>query len=226
MSACHTILKLASVVELTKLSPASIYRFIRKGYFPQPFKLGPRASGWYEAEITAWINGRRDGGRVERHLTKHDYHPQRFADPRSLFEFSLYQHIDGNNIAHLTLAIGTLTSVAKKYKRLISLHERNVATGGSLPELTPYSSEREEAHAAIMERADIAWLTYQPDAAQAEITFTDIWQSILSASEDWVNPNDIDMLKTSHDHIWDMIATAAHRIEVLADRETDKESSH
>jgi prophage regulatory protein len=41
-----------------------VHKLISKGEFPQPIKLGQRASGWLESEIDAWleerINSRED----------------------------------------------------------------------------------------------------------------------------------------------------------------------
>ncbi len=51
----------------TGLSRSTIYQYIREGAFPKPVPLGPRAVGWLESEVCAWITERvkiaRDGRR-------------------------------------------------------------------------------------------------------------------------------------------------------------------
>jgi prophage regulatory protein len=38
------------------LSPATIYVRVAAGTFPQPFKLGPGATAWWEHEVDAWLD--------------------------------------------------------------------------------------------------------------------------------------------------------------------------
>lgn len=45
------ILRLPHIVALTNLSADTIYRRIRAGEFPPPFKIGKRASGWRWAVV-------------------------------------------------------------------------------------------------------------------------------------------------------------------------------
>lgn len=52
------ILRLPAVKARTGLSRSSLYQRIRNGNFPRPVKLGPRASGWLESEVDAWIDAR------------------------------------------------------------------------------------------------------------------------------------------------------------------------
>lgn len=42
----------------TGLSRSTIYQYIKDGIFPKPIPLGPRAVGWLESEVSAWIAGR------------------------------------------------------------------------------------------------------------------------------------------------------------------------
>ncbi|GAB6144200.1 hypothetical protein JCM12294_16380 [Desulfocicer niacini] len=51
-------LRLPAVKAKTGLSKSTIYLMIRKGAFPAPVKLGPRTSGWLEAEIEEWTEDR------------------------------------------------------------------------------------------------------------------------------------------------------------------------
>jgi prophage regulatory protein len=39
----------------TGLSRSTIYEKMKNGTFPKPVKLGPRAVGWLETEVDAWI---------------------------------------------------------------------------------------------------------------------------------------------------------------------------
>jgi prophage regulatory protein len=51
------ILKRPAVEARTGLSRSTIYAGMAKGTFPQAVKLGPRAVGWREADIAAWLDG-------------------------------------------------------------------------------------------------------------------------------------------------------------------------
>jgi len=50
--------RLPRVKARTGLSRSEIYRRITAGDFPQPVKLGERASAWPEHEVTAWCEAR------------------------------------------------------------------------------------------------------------------------------------------------------------------------
>ncbi|MDE1902118.1 MAG: AlpA family transcriptional regulator [Alphaproteobacteria bacterium] len=49
------ILRLPEVITRVGLKRASIYLHVNKGTFPKPIPLGPRAVGWLEHEIDAWL---------------------------------------------------------------------------------------------------------------------------------------------------------------------------
>lgn len=51
----YAILRLPAVRTRTGLSRSSIYMRVKQGVFPAPIQLGPRAVGWVEAEIEAWL---------------------------------------------------------------------------------------------------------------------------------------------------------------------------
>jgi len=53
-----TILRRKQVEAQTGLSRSTIYLQIKKGTFPKPIKLGPRAVGWVENEVDAWLSSR------------------------------------------------------------------------------------------------------------------------------------------------------------------------
>lgn len=50
--------RLPRVKARTGLSRSEIYRRIAAGNFPEPVKLGERASAWPEHEVTAWCEAR------------------------------------------------------------------------------------------------------------------------------------------------------------------------
>ena len=54
----QTILRLALVKQRTGLSRSSIYNGVKQGTFPAQISLGPRAVGWLESSINAWIQSR------------------------------------------------------------------------------------------------------------------------------------------------------------------------
>jgi prophage regulatory protein len=52
------ILRRKEVQARTGLSRSTIYLMMSKGTFPRPLPLGPRAVGWLESWIDAWIEQR------------------------------------------------------------------------------------------------------------------------------------------------------------------------
>ena len=52
------ILRRPAVEQLVGLGRSTIYAMIAEGTFPKPVKLGKRAVGWRESDITAWIDNR------------------------------------------------------------------------------------------------------------------------------------------------------------------------
>ncbi|MXY68670.1 MAG: AlpA family transcriptional regulator [Acidobacteriia bacterium] len=52
------VLRLPDVVARVGLSKSTLWRRINDGEFPEPIKLGPRAVGWLEEEVDAWIKSR------------------------------------------------------------------------------------------------------------------------------------------------------------------------
>ena len=58
MSTSRRILRLPEVKAKTGLGRDSIYRGGREGWFPRRVKITPRASGWFEDEIDAYLEHR------------------------------------------------------------------------------------------------------------------------------------------------------------------------
>jgi prophage regulatory protein len=60
------ILRLPEVISRVGLRRASIYQRMMRSDFPKQITLGPRAVGWLESEIDAWlaarVSERRKGG--------------------------------------------------------------------------------------------------------------------------------------------------------------------
>lgn len=52
------LLRRPQVQQRVNLSRSTLYRLISDGLFPKPVDLGPRAVGWVEHEIDAWIKSR------------------------------------------------------------------------------------------------------------------------------------------------------------------------
>ncbi|MDR3449713.1 MAG: AlpA family transcriptional regulator, partial [Alphaproteobacteria bacterium] len=49
------ILRLPDVIKRVGLKRAAIYLHIAQGSFPKQISIGPRAVGWIESEIDAWL---------------------------------------------------------------------------------------------------------------------------------------------------------------------------
>ena len=56
------LLRMVDVREITGLSRATIYRYIRNETFPDRIRLGPRRVGWRESQIVRWLSGLDDPG--------------------------------------------------------------------------------------------------------------------------------------------------------------------
>ena len=54
----ESILRLPQVKAQVGKSRATIYSDIKKGTFPKPILIGPRATGWLQSEIQSWIASR------------------------------------------------------------------------------------------------------------------------------------------------------------------------
>jgi len=64
----NRVLRLPAVRARTGLSASTAYEGIAAGTFPRPIKIGPRAVGWLESEIDAWLAARvaeRDNATTE-----------------------------------------------------------------------------------------------------------------------------------------------------------------
>ena len=54
MNEVRKFLRLPSVIEIVGIQRTAIYDRIKKGTFPAPISLGPRAVVWDSTAITAW----------------------------------------------------------------------------------------------------------------------------------------------------------------------------
>jgi prophage regulatory protein len=52
------ILRRPEVLSKIGLATTQLYELIKKGEFPQPIRIGPRAVGFLEAEVDEWIDER------------------------------------------------------------------------------------------------------------------------------------------------------------------------
>lgn len=59
------ILRMPDVMLKTGLKKSTIHLKIHRGEFPRSVALGPRAVGWLESEIDAWIDGQVRASRPE-----------------------------------------------------------------------------------------------------------------------------------------------------------------
>lgn len=61
----NRILRRPEVESCIGLSRAHIYQMIAKGDFPSPIKIGRRAVGWIEADISAWLEQKIEAAKRE-----------------------------------------------------------------------------------------------------------------------------------------------------------------
>lgn len=57
------VLRMRSLIDRVGLSKSEIYRRVAAGRFPQSVKLGPKAVGWLESDIDAWITSMQDAAK-------------------------------------------------------------------------------------------------------------------------------------------------------------------
>ena len=57
------ILRRPQVEQRTGLSRSTLYQYIKDGDFPKPVRLGLRAVGWLESDISEWIAALVKGSR-------------------------------------------------------------------------------------------------------------------------------------------------------------------
>lgn len=61
-------LKLDEVCRRVGLGKTMVYGLIRKGRFPEPYKISPYTARWSEREIVAWIEDVKDGFEGKRRM--------------------------------------------------------------------------------------------------------------------------------------------------------------
>lgn len=54
----QSILRIADVAGITKISRSTIYEMVNGDIFPRPRKIGKRAVGWLATDIQHWIESR------------------------------------------------------------------------------------------------------------------------------------------------------------------------
>jgi predicted DNA-binding transcriptional regulator AlpA len=47
-------------IGLLPVSPATIWRWVKVGKFPSPFKLGENCTVWDASEVDAWLTSRKE----------------------------------------------------------------------------------------------------------------------------------------------------------------------
>lgn len=56
--AIERVLRWPEVRDRVPISRSHAHALAAKGGFPKPIKIGPRASGWLESEVEAWLEQR------------------------------------------------------------------------------------------------------------------------------------------------------------------------
>lgn len=55
------LLNIRTVVAVTSLSPATVYRRVADGCFPAPIKMGRSCTRWRAADVAAWVDAQGTG---------------------------------------------------------------------------------------------------------------------------------------------------------------------
>jgi prophage regulatory protein len=71
------ILRKETVLKAIGISNSTLYAWMDSGLFPKPIQLGPRAVGWLESEIAAWVEARTQ----KRNITQTDKSNSLVGDP-------------------------------------------------------------------------------------------------------------------------------------------------
>ena len=58
MEPTDRLITAGSVIELTALPQATLYRLMGEGRFPRPVKVGRRSVRWIEREVVEWMDER------------------------------------------------------------------------------------------------------------------------------------------------------------------------
>lgn len=61
----HEIFRFKDVIKQVNISRGTIYLHIKKGTFPKPIKLGPRAVGFLCSDIDKWIDERIEASKPQ-----------------------------------------------------------------------------------------------------------------------------------------------------------------
>lgn len=56
------MLRIAEILQITGVSAATIWRWVKDGIYPAPVKLGPNSVGWRESAIREWLESREPVG--------------------------------------------------------------------------------------------------------------------------------------------------------------------
>lgn len=64
------VMRFPEVKERTGLCRSHIHAMAKTGDFPSPIKLGGRASGWLESEVSAWLKNRIEASRSAQEVTQ------------------------------------------------------------------------------------------------------------------------------------------------------------
>mgnify|MGYP003674335233 CR=1 FL=1 len=67
----ESFLRWPEVAKIVPISRSHAHALAAQGKFPKPIKISPRASGWLESEINAWLRERVAESRLsEREVTE------------------------------------------------------------------------------------------------------------------------------------------------------------
>lgn len=55
------IVRQRQIVPLIGLSASTLWRYVRSGKFPKPFKVGANSTAWRWGDVRAWLDARASG---------------------------------------------------------------------------------------------------------------------------------------------------------------------
>ncbi len=54
----YTFIRLTKILEITGVSPSTLWRWEKSGHFPKRIQIGPNSVAWLESDVVSWMEDR------------------------------------------------------------------------------------------------------------------------------------------------------------------------